>query len=153
MERRHRLLWCTLPYTSSNKFTQISRCSGIKDCSRSNPGNHPLAAARRDVMKGNSRVMRRHPSRMQRSGMGVHVCKSVCIEEKISGQEVADYVASKEQNATPNSCDQQPSIHLFSPLYTRTYIHRPRFPHSGHHFTDCLPSITSFPCPVSDRSS
>ena len=30
----------------------------------------------------------------QSAGMGVHVCKSVCIEEKISGQEVANYVAS-----------------------------------------------------------
>ena len=67
----------------------------------------------------------------QSAGMGVHVCKSVCIEEKISGREVADYVASKERNATPNSCDQQPSVHLFSPQYTRTYIHEPPFPHSG----------------------
>ena len=126
MERRHRLLWCTLPYTSSNKFTQISRCSGIKDCSRSNPGNHPLAAARRDVMKGNSRVMRRHPSRMQRSGMGVHVCKSVCIEEKISGREVADYVASKERNTTPNSCDQQPPRPLiFTSIHTDLHIQTP----------------------------
>ena len=32
----------------------------------------------------------------QSVGMGVHVCKSVCIEEKITGREVADYVASKD---------------------------------------------------------
>ena len=67
----------------------------------------------------------------QSVGMGVRVCKPVCIEEKISGQEVADYVASKERNATPNSCDQQPPVHLFSPLYTRTYIHEPPFRHSA----------------------
>ena len=30
----------------------------------------------------------------QSVGMGVRVCKSVCIEEKISGREVTDYVAS-----------------------------------------------------------
>ena len=71
----------------------------------------------------------------QSVGMGVRVCKSVCIEEKISGREVADYVASKEQNATPNSCDRQPPVHLFSPLYTRTYIHEPPFRHSGSSFT------------------
>ena len=63
--------------------------------------------------------------------MGVGVCKSVCIEEKISGREVADYVTSKERNATPKSCDQQPSVHLFSPLYTQTYIHETPFRHSG----------------------
>ena len=63
--------------------------------------------------------------------MGVRVCKSMCIEEKIMGREVADYVASKERNATPNSCDQQPSVLLFSSLYTQTYIHDPPFPHSG----------------------
>ena len=59
--------------------------------------------------------------------MGVRVCKSVCIEEKISGREVADYVASKEQNATPNSCDQQPPSAYFL-LYTHglTYTN----PHS-----------------------
>ena len=33
---------------------------------------------------------------LQSDRMGVRVCKSVCIEEKISGREVADYVASKE---------------------------------------------------------
>ena len=32
----------------------------------------------------------------QSAGMGVHVCKSECIEEKISGREVDDYVASRE---------------------------------------------------------
>ena len=70
--------------------------------------------------------------------MGVRVCKPVCIEEKISGREVADYVASKERNATPNSCDQQPLVHLFSPLYTRTYIHEPPFRHSAPGLEEAL---------------
>ena len=69
---------------------------------------------------------------IQSVGRGVRVCKSVCIEEKITERKVADYVASEEQNATPNSCDQQPSVLLFSPLYTRTYIHEPPFRHSDH---------------------
>ena len=59
--------------------------------------------------------------------MRVHVCKSVCIEEKISGREVADYVVSKERKATPNSCDQQSAVHLFSPLYTQTYTQETPF--------------------------
>ena len=67
----------------------------------------------------------------QSVGTPLRVCKSVCIEEKITERKVADYVASKERNATPNSCDQQPSVLLFSPLYTRTYIHEGGFRHSG----------------------
>ena len=37
---------------------------------------------------------RKEGSFVQSVGMGVRVCKSVCIEEKISGREVADYIAS-----------------------------------------------------------
>ena len=40
--------------------------------------------------------------------------------------EVADYVASKEQNATPNSCDQQPPstyFHLYTQGLTYTNPH------------------------------
>ena len=58
--------------------------------------------------------------------MRVRVYKSVCIEEKISGREVADYVASKELNATPNSCDQQPPstyFHLYTHGLTYTNPH------------------------------
>ena len=40
---------------------------------------------------------------------------------------VADYVASKEQNTAPNYSDQQPSVHLFSTLFTQTNIHKPPF--------------------------
>ena len=64
----------------------------------------------------------------QSVGMGVRVCKSVCIEEKISGREVADYVASKEQeqNATPNSCDQQPPRPLiFTSIHTDLHTQTP----------------------------
>ena len=63
----------------------------------------------------------------QGSGMGVHVCKSVCIEVKIIGRRVSDHRNLVLRFALLTQHNQQPPVHLFSPLYTRTYIHEPPF--------------------------
>ena len=69
----------------------------------------------------------------QSAGMGVHVCKSVCIEVKISGRKVADHRNLVLRFTLMTQHNQQPPVHLFSPLYTRTYIHEPPFRHSDGH--------------------
>ena len=56
--------------------------------------------------------------------------KSVCIEVKISGRKVADHRNLVLRFALLTQHNQQPPVHLFSPLYTRTYMHEPPFPHS-----------------------